>query len=104
MNPCSPSPCGANAICKEQNGAGSCTCLPEYFGNPYESCRPECIMNSDCPTYHSCVLNKCIDPCPGVCGTNAECIVVNHKPRCNCANGYTGDAYRFCHIIQGKIT
>jgi len=38
LNPCEPSPCGINAICKEQNGAGSCSCLPEYFGNPYEGC------------------------------------------------------------------
>lgn len=97
--PCVPSPCGANAICREQNGAGSCTCLPEYIGNPYEGCRPECVLNSDCPSNKACIRNKCQDPCPGTCGQNADCQVVNHLPSCNCRQGYTGDPFRFCNII-----
>lgn len=96
IDPCNPSPCGANAICREQHGAGSCQCIPEHFGNPYEGCRPECILNSDCPSHKACVNNKCRDPCPGTCGQNAECYVVNHLPSCNCIVGYTGDPYRVC--------
>lgn len=96
LSPCNPSPCGTNAICKEQNGVGSCQCLPEHFGNPYEGCRPECILNSDCPSNKACTQNKCRDPCPGTCGQNAECHVVNHLPSCNCIQGYSGDPYRFC--------
>lgn len=96
--PCIPNPCGVNAVCKEQNGAGSCQCLPEYFGNPYEGCRPECVINSDCPSNRACVRNKCQDPCPGTCGQNAECQVVNHLPTCTCYQGYTGDPYRYCSI------
>lgn len=105
LHPCSPSPCGANAVCKELNGAGSCTCLPDYFGNPYESCRPECLRNSDCPSNKACVNQKCKDPCPGTCGQNADCQVVNHLPSCTCIPGYTGDPYRYCNIIppQRKI-
>ncbi|KAG5895966.1 hypothetical protein JTB14_027966 [Gonioctena quinquepunctata] len=80
ISPCTPSPCGANALCREQNNAGSCTCLPEYIGNPYEGCRPECILNSDCPSNKACMRNKCQDPCPGTCGQNAECQVINHLP------------------------
>lgn len=98
--PCIPSPCGANARCREQNGAGSCTCLPDYFGNPYDGCRPECSLNSDCPSNKACVRNKCVDPCPGVCGQNADCQVVNHLPTCTCRFGFTGDSYRYCSVIQ----
>lgn len=100
--PCIPSPCGVNAVCKEQNNAGSCSCLPDYLGNPYEGCRPECVFNSDCPSNKACMNNKCIDPCPGVCGTNAECQVVNHLPSCTCRVGFTGDPYRFCNLPQER--
>lgn len=97
--PCNPSPCGANTICKERNGAGSCSCIPEYFGDPYTGCRPECISNSDCENINACVNNKCRDPCPGVCGRNAECFVVNHKPSCVCISGYTGNPSTACREI-----
>lgn len=93
-----PSPCGSNAVCREQNGAGACQCLPEYFGNPYEGCRPECIGNSDCPSNRACVRNKCTDPCPGTCGQNADCQVVNHMPSCTCRIGFNGDPYRYCNV------
>ena len=99
IQPCNPSPCGANAICKEQNNAGSCTCIEGYFGNPYESCRPECIMNSDCPSNRACINNKCKDPCPGTCASLATCQVVNHLPSCTCPPGYTGDPFRYCSQI-----
>lgn len=98
VNPCNPSPCGANAICREQGTAGACECLPEYFGNPYEGCRPECVLNSDCPSNKACVQNKCKDPCPGSCGQNAQCHVVNHLPSCTCFPGYVGDPYRICDL------
>jgi hypothetical protein len=94
--PCNPTPCGANAECRELNGAGSCTCLPEYHGDPYTGCRPECVQNSDCDRTKACVNNKCKDPCPGVCGINAECRVQNHGPICLCLIGYEGDPTRVC--------
>lgn len=99
ITPCTPSPCGANAVCKEQNGAGSCTCLPDYFGNPYEGCRPECLQNSDCPSFLSCVQNKCRDPCPGACAPNTDCTAINHMPSCTCRTGYTGNPFSFCSIV-----
>lgn len=98
--PCIPNPCGSNAVCREQNGAGACMCLPDYFGNPYEGCRPECVLNSDCPSNRACIKNKCQDPCPGTCGQNADCLVINHLPSCNCRIGYTGDPYTFCRVQQ----
>lgn len=102
--PCQPSPCGANAQCREQNGAGACICLPEYIGNPYEGCRPECVLNTDCPSNKACINNKCKDPCPGTCGQNANCQVINHLPSCTCIVGYTGDPFRYCNLIPPKRT
>lgn len=94
--PCSPSPCGSNAICVPRNSASTCQCLPDYFGNPYEACRPECISNYDCAANRACRNEKCQDPCPGICGLNAHCQVVNHIPNCACVQGYLGDPYRVC--------
>lgn len=100
VDPCSPSPCGSNAVCKEFNGAGSCTCLQNYIGNPYEGCRPECVLNSDCPANLACINTKCRDPCPGSCGRNALCQVINHMPVCNCYPRYTGNAFLYCNPIE----
>lgn len=93
-DPCSPSPCGPNALCKN----GDCECLPEYIGNPYEACRPECILNSECARDKTCLKNKCRDPCPGTCGQNAVCDVVNHIPVCSCIPGYIGDPFVSCRV------
>lgn len=102
LSPCTPSPCGSNALCKERNNIGSCTCLPGYFGNPYEGCRPECTVNTDCPSNRICQQNKCQDPCPGTCGVNADCQTINHAPLCICPPGYTGNPFQKCYIKQGK--
>lgn len=98
-NPCNPSPCGANALCKQHNNAGACLCLPNYIGNPYEGCRPECVINSDCPPNLACIKNKCSDPCPGTCGINAECQVVKNVPICTCLSKYNGDPFRYCTLL-----
>lgn len=104
VTPCTPSPCGANAQCREQNGAGSCMCNPGYFGNPYENCHPECVVNSDCSSNKVCTRNKCVDPCPGICASNADCQVVNHAPLCTCQTGYTGDPFQRCYHVISKKT
>lgn len=54
--------------CRVRNSAGSCTCLPDYEGDPYVGCYPECVLNQDCPTDKVCRRHKCEDPCPGLCG------------------------------------
>lgn len=94
--PCQPSPCGTNTICREQNGVGSCYCLPEYIGNPYEGCRPECTIASDCPSHLACINLKCQNPCPGACGGNTNCQVINNLPVCICLPQYVGDPYVNC--------
>lgn len=102
IDPCNPSPCGPNARCTQRNDAGSCQCLPEYYGNPYEGCTPECMLNSDCASDKACQNMKCRDPCPGTCGQNAICAVLNHVPTCNCIPGYNGDPYRGCQVEKQR--
>lgn len=100
-DPCQPSPCGANAVCKVVGDSPSCQCLPEFFGSP-PNCRPECIINSDCQSTQACINNKCKDPCPGSCGTNAECRVLSHTVSCSCPLGFTGNAFVQCILQQSK--
>lgn len=95
---CNPSPCGANADCND----GQCTCKPNYFGNPYLSCRPECTTNSDCALNLACSNNKCINPCTNLCGQGALCEVYNHIPMCSCPSNTTGNAFFSCSAITGK--
>lgn len=97
-NSCEPSPCGPNTQCRD----GVCTCLPEYRGDPYFGCQPECVQNSDCPLNRACSNNKCVDPCPNICGRNAECNVVNHIPMCSCIADYQGDPFSSCQPIARK--
>lgn len=97
-NPCVPSPCGPNSECRNINGQASCACSVNYIGTP-PNCRPECTINSDCPSSESCFQLKCRDPCPGSCGLGAECTVVNHTPNCACLASYTGDPFTRCTPI-----
>lgn len=95
---CSLSPCGPNTECLK----GVCTCLSEFQGNPYLGCRPECVLNTDCPRDRACLRNKCMDPCPGTCGLNAICAVINHVPMCSCPGNMTGNAFSQCTPLQGS--
>lgn len=103
-NPCIPSPCGPNSQCRVVGTQPACSCLQNYIGRP-PNCRPECINNAECPNYQSCKNEKCVDPCPGICGTNSQCTVVNHNPVCSCFSGYTGDPFSSCILLlpQCKI-
>lgn len=102
QQPCEPNPCGLNAECLPVGFSGDCRCLPGYYGNPFDKCEPECTVNSHCPFDKTCVSEKCVDPCPGTCGINADCKVVVHNPVCSCKPGYRGDPYRACHIETSK--
>lgn len=97
-DPCDPSPCGSNAQCS----AGTCTCLFDYQGDPYVGCRPECVVSTDCSVNKACVRQKCQNPCPGTCGQNAECNVLNHIPMCSCPPGLTGNAFIQCRTMDRK--
>lgn len=95
-DPCNPSPCGPFSQCRDNNGSPSCTCLPNYIGAP-PNCRPECSINSECPSNKACINEKCRDPCPGSCGINANCHVINHTPVCTCSEHDTGDPFTNCY-------
>lgn len=96
INPCQPSPCGQNSQCKEINQQAVCSCLPTYHGSP-PSCRPECVINSECPLNKACSNQKCVDPCIGSCGLDSNCAVINHSPICSCRPGQTGDPFTRCY-------
>lgn len=100
-DPCNPSPCGPNSQCKQVNGQGVCSCLPNYIGSP-PGCRPECVVSSECPQNRACLNQKCVDPCPGPCGLNTRCEVINHSPICSCRQGFTGDPFSRCFAIPRK--
>lgn len=100
IDACQPSPCGENSQCAAYNGVAKCSCIPPYIGDAYGAgCRPECVYNSDCSSGMACIRQHCRDPCPGVCGSNAQCIVVNHIPVCTCERDYQGDAFSGCRPI-----
>lgn len=90
--------CGSNAECREVDGRPVCTCLPGFLGAP-PNCHPECVVNRDCSSAHACNRQNCVDPCIGVCGTNADCRVINHSPVCTCLPGYTGEPFVRCNRI-----
>ena len=83
------------------NGQGVCSCLPNYIGSP-PGCRPECVVSSECPQNRACVNQKCVDPCPGTCGVNARCEVINHSPICSCQAGFTGDPFTRCFSVPPR--
>lgn len=98
-DPCRPSPCGPNSECLSRGGNPSCSCLKDFVGSP-PNCRPECVTNSECLSNQACINQHCRDPCPGVCGSNAQCRVVNHTPMCYCDVGYTGDPFSLCTEVR----
>lgn len=95
---CEPSPCGSNADCLN----GICTCKSGFFGDPYFECRPECVANEECAFDKACIHNKCVDPCIGTCGFNAQCLISNHVPNCICPAGTSGNAFISCNQYEGK--
>lgn len=99
--PCTPSPCGPNSICKVVSDHAVCSCQPGLIGSP-PTCKPECVVSADCPLTQACLNNKCQDPCPGTCGQNTNCQVVNHNPICSCSESYTGDPFTICYPQPSK--
>ncbi len=102
VEPCNPSPCGPYSQCRDVNGHAVCSCLSNYIGAP-PSCRPECASSSECSLDKACINLKCVDPCPGVCGSNARCQVTNHNPICSCSPGFRGDPFVQCLPEESKL-
>lgn len=93
-----PSPCGPNTNCQELGGRAVCSCIEGFFGDPQSGCKPECVLNSDCPQHLACFDGKCHNPCGtgGLCGLNAICTVRDHTAVCECPPNYTGYAFVQC--------
>jgi len=54
-DPCDPNPCGPNSLPpRDIGGRCQCNCMPEMIGSP-PNCRPECVINSDCPSDKACI-------------------------------------------------
>ena len=100
-DPCAPNPCGRFSQCTDEHGVARCACLQGYFGTP-PNCRPECLLSSDCSPQLACIQQKCSDPCIGICGSNAQCKVVNHRAICSCPADFTGDPFVSCNKQAGR--
>lgn len=101
---CSPSPCGPYSECTvNANGAAACSCRAGHIGSP-PSCRPECLVSSECKLQLACIDRRCRDPCEGACGRGAKCQVIAHSPICTCNDGYTGDPFTYCYPAPGKVS
>lgn len=97
-NPCMPSPCGPNTYCQISGKRAICTCIENFIGDPKRGCRPECTMNSDCPSNKVCTRYQCKDPCSvsNVCGLGAVCLCRDHNPTCVCREGFAGNPFVQC--------
>ena len=101
IDPCNSDPCGPFSLCRGQDTFVACSCLPGHIGSP-PNCRPECRIHSECASNLVCINNKCRDPCPGACGSNAECEVINHNAVCRCQQGHEGDPFVGCHRVTTR--
>jgi hypothetical protein len=56
---------------------------------------PGCTRDNDCPSSEACINRVCRNPCD--CGSNANCLVQNHRPICSCEAGFEGNPNIACH-------
>ncbi|GFG35532.1 hypothetical protein Cfor_09648, partial [Coptotermes formosanus] len=97
--PCAPSPCDPGFHCNVYGGqVAMCDPCSGPSGIYNLLCRPECLAHSDCPFNFACLGRKCHDPCPGSCGVNANCMVINHNPVCSCPTGLVGNPFEHCSV------
>lgn len=98
VSPCSTGVCAPTANCDVVNHRAVCSCPTGYLGDPYVSCRAECLSHGDCPSDRpSCLYSKCVNPCAGVCGVGANCRVRDGTTAvCSCPKDMTGDPFVRC--------
>ncbi|XP_076631770.1 uncharacterized protein LOC143346941 [Colletes latitarsis] len=99
----SPCKCGTNAECRVVDHQAICTCPKNWLGNAFVSCRPECTAHSDCPgNKPACLYQKCMNPCDGVCGVNADCNLRGITPVCSCPKHMTGNPFFSCRLFEAR--
>lgn len=80
-----------------------CFLFQTWLGNPLIACRPECTSHSECPTHKSaCLYQKCVNPCDGVCGVNADCNLRGITPVCSCPKHMTGNPFVSCRLFEPR--
>lgn len=89
-------------MCQVHDDKAACSCHPGMRGIP-PNCRPECVINQDCPSTRACISGKCLDSCISACGQNAICQVINHDPICSCYENHEGDPYSGCILRSGEF-
>ena len=59
-----------------------------------------------CPPTQACINRACVNPCSrnNPCGTLAICSTLDHKPKCSCRSGFTGDAYQQCYPSKSSTS
>jgi hypothetical protein len=108
VNPCRAiAPCDSTAICKVINSVPvrtmMCICPDNYVPNELGQCKPTpeplpppgCTSDSECPQTEACYNGVCRDPCN--CGSNAQCLVQNHRAICRCNEGHEGNPNIACY-------
>lgn len=89
QNECRDSPCGENAICTDTVGSFTCTCLPDYSGDPFKGCAD---------------INEC-DVLEHPCGDSAICENAVPGYNCKCPQGFQGkpDSKVACEQVDVNI-
>lgn len=80
VNECEHNPCGTNSICTDTVGSFTCSCNPDYTGDP----RQGCVDIDECTT-----LDK-------PCGNHAVCENAIPGYNCICPQGFAGNARVAC--------
>ncbi|CAN7945363.1 unnamed protein product, partial [Ixodes pacificus] len=100
---CQFNKCGPNSNCVPRQHAYECQCRHGFIRDRenvlgcVERERDECSNHTGCPTTSACIPNtigvmKCAEVCISFsCTPDANCVAFNHRGRCSCREGYTGD-------------
>ena len=61
-----------------------------------------CQSDQECSRNEACDNRNCINPCvtSNPCSSNAACYVENHRAKCRCPPGFTGDPFRQCVLSK----
>jgi len=61
--------------------------------------RPECESDGDCGDHQSCINQRCQNPCSvgNPCGSGANCRTQQHRPTCQCPDGWGGNPQIQCY-------
>lgn len=87
--------CAPGAFCSFLNNKITCTCPPDFTGNPSVACKSisadiTCLSDYDCSDKRVCMTGQCVNPCKDIkpCQDSFTCDVAKTKPlkmiTCSC--------------------